>query len=58
MVKVKNGVIVLQEQATEQEVSVVMLVQGVHGDCKLADVYTLVQIGQWLQLKDSILYVE
>ena len=54
LIKVQNGVEVLQEKVTKQEVAVVERVKGVLGDRELTDAFALVEISGWGQLEDGL----
>lgn len=57
-VEIVNGVEMLKEEATEQEVAIVVAVQGVLGDGELADALTLMEVPHWLHLEDGVVYLE
>ena len=58
LIEVVNGVEVLQEEAAEQEVAIVVAIERVLCDRKLADTVTLVKEAQWFHLKHRIIDAE
>lgn len=58
LIKVIDRVEMLQENVTEQEVTVVVSVQGVLSDRELTDAFALVKVGFWRKLEEGLAYVE
>jgi hypothetical protein len=55
LIKVVNGVVMLQEEATKQEVAIVVAIERVLRDCKLADAVALMKESQWFHLKHRVI---